>query len=124
MAELQSPENKPVDVANSTISAGLKVAEEALKALLSAEAPWTRWPVISTFTDFILSRIISQLEKFFSEHSTFLIIDFQTAAEKKKYMQSIEELKAAIPTGDKDAIEKARQKAKEDLANLIRFGSH
>jgi hypothetical protein len=58
---------------------------------------------------------------YFSLHATFIVIDFQTTADKNAYIAAIEAYQKSKLTGDQNAINAEREKLKKALGDLIEF---
>ncbi len=124
MGDKPATENRAATIVNKVLEKAIDLGMRAAKGAAVAAAPWIGWPVISQLTDFFLAQIGKFFYKFLAEHATFIVIDFQTEAEKKAYLESVDRLKLAQQAGDEHAIQEARDKFKSDLARLIHWDGH
>lgn len=121
MGDVPATENRSAGIVNSIERGAINIGMKAAKIAATAAAPFLGWPVISQLVDYVLNKIGDYFYVWIAEHSTFLIIDMQTEAEKKAYLQSVVDLQKAQTSGDQNAIDQAHKKLKEDLARLVRW---
>jgi hypothetical protein len=117
-------ENEAASFTNKVLRKAIDLGVDAALAAMATQAPWIKLPIISQVTKFILGHVGDYLYRFLAEHSTFIIIDFQTAIEKQAYLQSVDKLKAAMSAGDENEAAKAREEFKRRLADLIHYSGH
>lgn len=97
------------------------VALKAAKAAALAEAPWLRFPVISSLFDFMLGKFAGWVYGALDKAVVFAIIDIETQAQRHAYDSAVAEIKAKLakPNPTPEEIEKARQELEKRLGDLI-----
>jgi hypothetical protein len=114
-------ENTVANFVNQCLRSVTDAGVLALKTALTTEAPWLKLPIISQVANYVFTYLGNYFYEFFSLHATFIVIDFQTAADKDAYIAAIEAYQKSKLTGDQNAINAEREKLKKALGDLIEF---
>ena len=96
---------------------GLTAGSEAIKTYV----PFLRLPGVSWLFDFMVKRFGNAIDTELQLNVTFVVLDIQTARERKAFEEARDTLKKVKDEGDQDAINKAREEFKKKLANLVHW---
>lgn len=121
MGDTPTTVNEAATIANKILRTCVDGFIIVVDSALMTQAPWLKLPIVSQIYHFILNKLGDKLYEFFGTGTTFLIIDFQTVQEKNNYMVAIALLREAEKSGDPNAINEAREKAKQAMASLIHW---
>lgn len=124
MGEVPTTVNKTLGAAEDIINSGIMSVMAPITIQLISSVPQLSflkiWP-LSWFLSLIVNKIFSYLNVALQIVGVKLIITIQTDAERSAYQKSEGELRAALLSGDKDAIEKARLASNNAIDNLIHY---
>lgn len=101
--------NKTASRVNQWLAALENAGMVAVMALMIADMPWLKWPIIYQFFKLGMGWVGSYVLKASQTGATFFVIDTQVAGEKNALSQALANLIAAEKSGDHDAIKKAIQ---------------
>jgi MFS superfamily sulfate permease-like transporter len=121
-ATIPAPENKPLDTTEDVSRSIFSIAVEMAIDYILAEVPALAIPVIKSIFVFIVHKLTDILYEQLRTLVAFSIISVQVEKERKKYEAAVTELKQAQASGDPLTHEQAKQKFKDSLRDLVRFG--
>lgn len=123
MAEIQPPENKPVELADQLINGVLqKFVSKAVVRALQVKFPFLAWPGVSQLLTYFIGKASAEICKELAEGTAFWIIDQQIQTKRQAYDEAVKELRDSVAAGGTDAIDQASENFDKRLRDLIRFG--
>lgn len=124
MGEVPTTVNKTLGAAEEIINGGVMSVMAPITIQLISSVPQLSflkiWP-LSWFLSLIVNKVFSYLNVALQVAGVKLIISIQTDEERSIYQKAESELRKALLSGDKDAIEKARLGSNHAIDNLIHY---
>lgn len=116
---MSTPTNKEASLVNAGLAALLDILKRYGAAGARASYPWLNWPIVSQLFSWLTNVLEKWLYDLAATQASFIVINFQTNAERDAYLKSLEELVEARESGihRKEALEKVKKNVKD----LIRF---
>jgi hypothetical protein len=107
------------DFFDGLVNAAIQGGEDAAKTYIAAQAPFLELPVISVFTNEIISLLGSAIYSQSSNLVAIAVLDVQTNLEKSAVGNAITYLQSAQASGDKDAIASANSNFNAAVLSLM-----
>ncbi len=122
MGTLPVTDNKLVDFFDSLVKAGILGGEDAMKAyILTTPAAWLEGPVISVFTNEVLSLLGNAIYTQAADLVAKVVIDIQINLEKSRASIAVTQLQAAKDKGNADEIAKANAEFDAAMGSLLHY---
>lgn len=124
MGQVPTTINKSLGEVESVINEALMSGAAPVAIRLISAIPqlsWLNiWPISSIFS-YIVNFVFQKMSVFFQVLGIRLVINIQTAEEQSVYLKAEGELRAAMLTGDPNAIAKAKQAANDAINSLVHY---
>ena len=122
MPNIPTPINPPVQTADEILQLlVLEIAFNKIVAAIAGGLPVLQLPIISTIYSFLMAKLANFFYVPLEELIAHGIISLQVKQQDTDYTKAKEDLHKAQQSGDSNAAELAKQKAKDALRKLIHF---
>lgn len=119
---MELKESKESTLAQEAFSVTLEVTGEYLLKIAFIEFPWLNIPVVKQIFSYVIKKMLSKIQSEGELMISFSFIDSETEVKRKKYEDSINQLKSVLSSDlTQEKKDEVIEETKKRLRDLIRF---